>query len=298
MRHLFFLAVLLTVACSQQSIDSRDLKPSQAETNRFTHAMSVALDEVLDTQPEEIKARYVYRNPKETLEFFGITPGMHVAEALPGGGWYSKILRPYLGNQGKLIGVDYSIDIWQNFSFVNDEFIEKRRSWTEEWKVEAQTWSGETGAEVEAYTFSTLPKELSGTVDAVLFIRALHNMERYKEKTDFIGEAISESFRILKPGGVVGVVQHKAPEDKSDEWANGSRGYLKQSTVIRLFENYGFEFVKDSPINLNSKDQPGDEDIVWRLPPSLSTSKDNESLRAEMKAIGESNRMTLLFKKP
>ena len=102
---------------------------------------------------------------------------------------------------------------------------------------------------------------------------------------------------MLKDGGLVGVVQHRAPESASDEWANGSRGYLKQSAVIAMFEDAGFQLVARSEINANPKDQPGEEDIVWRLPPSLRTSQENPELREAMLAIGESDRMTLLFRK-
>ena len=83
-----------------------------------------------------------------------------------------------------------------------------------------------------------------------------------------------------------------------DEWSNGSNGYLKKGFVIDLMTKAGFELVADSDINLNEKDQPTAEDIVWRLPPSLATSKDDEELKSSMISIGESNRMTLKFKKP
>jgi predicted methyltransferase len=102
----------------------------------------------------------------------------------------------------------------------------------------------------------------------------------------------------LKPGGVVGIVQHQAREDKSDAWADGTQGYMKRSYVKRMMERAGFELVEESSLNENPKDQPGDEDGVWRLPPSLSTSQDNPKLQETYKAIGESNRMTLLFRKP
>ncbi|MDH3275860.1 MAG: methyltransferase, partial [Gammaproteobacteria bacterium] len=82
------------------------------------------------------------------------------------------------------------------------------------------------------------------------------------------------------------------------EFADGNHGYLKKSFVIAVAEKAGFEFVAESNINENPKDQPSEEDIVWRLPPSFGTSRDNPELKAEMEAIGESNRMTLKFRKP
>ena len=110
-------------------------------------------------------------------------------------------------------------------------------------------------------------------------------------------KALSKTHDLLKPGGIVGVVQHRAPETADDEWANGSAGYMKQSNVIAAFDAAGFDLVKKSGVNANPKDKPTSEDVVWRLPPSLSGVGDNETLKAERMAIGESSRMTLLFKK-
>ena len=110
--------------------------------------------------------------------------------------------------------------------------------------------------------------------------------------------ALNDAFETLKPGGVAAVVQHKARDEKPDEWADGSRGYLKQGSVIESMEKAGFVFEASSDINNNPADQPGDEEIVWRLPPTYFTSRDNPELKTQMQAIGESNRMTLRFRKP
>ena len=135
-------------------------------------------------------------------------------------------------------------------------------------------------------------------MDAVLLIRAVHNLARFESQGGFLTAAIQNTFDILKPGGVVGIVQHQARDEMPDEWADGSKGYLKKSFVIDLMERTGFELVGESDINQNPKDQPTAEDIVWRLPPSLATSKDNDELKNSLESIGESNRMTLKFKKP
>jgi predicted methyltransferase len=253
---------------------------------------------VLAAQPDERKARYPWRHPQQTLEFFGIAPGMTVVEVLPGGGWYSSLLVPYLGAEGHLVGADYPMDIWPNFSFATEEFMDRRRNWPADWTASAAEWRGEDGATVEATRIGEFPQSLAGTVDAVLFIRALHNLRRFEDQGGFLTMAMAETMNLLKPGGIVGVVQHRAPDERSDEWADGSRGYLKQSTVIALFEDAGFRFVDQSTVNANLDDVPGEDDIVWRLPPSLNTSKEDPALRAEYEAIGESNRMTLLFRKP
>src|SRR5690606_39749337 len=115
------------------------------------HADSARLAAVLAAQPDDVKARYEYRHPQETLEFFGIEPGMTVVEALPGGGWYSKILLPYLGKDGTLIGADYSMEMWPLFGgFATPEFIEKRKTWVTDAVEAAQEWRGEHGAKASA----------------------------------------------------------------------------------------------------------------------------------------------------
>lgn len=259
---------------------------------------SERLQTILDEQPPEIQARYVHRNPADTLEFFGIEPGMTVLEALPGSGWYTRILIPYLGADGKLIEADYSMDMWPRFSFVSEEFLAERANWVRDWTEKARAWQGEDGAEVEAFIFGSMPEHLAGEADAVLFVRALHNLARFEEAGSYLSTALAEADRILKPGGMLGVVQHEARVDMPDDWADGSRGYLKKSFVIERFEEAGFEFVAEADFNANPKDQPTVDDIVWRLPPTLATSGEDPELRAELEAIGESNRMTLKFRKP
>ena len=253
---------------------------------------------ILDAQPDEAKARYPYRHPKETIEFFGIEPGMTVVEALPGGGWYTKILLPWLGEDGRLIGADYSLDMYPNFGFANEEFLAEQSKWVPNFVAWASEFGGENGADVRAFHFGSMPGELAGTADVVLMVRALHNLARFEPKGGFLTEALDEAFAILKPGGTLGIVQHHARDDMSDDFANGSRGYLKKGFVMAAAERAGFEFVAESDINANAKDQPSEEDRVWRLPPTLGTSADDPEPRAELEAIGESNRMTLRFRKP
>jgi predicted methyltransferase len=110
--------------------------------------------------------------------------------------------------------------------------------------------------------------------------------------------ALQDAYTALKPGGVFGIVQHEARENVPDDWADGSRGYLKKSFVIEQVEKAGFEFVAENDVNTNDKDQPTADDVVWRLPPSLRGSRDDPEQRAAMEAIGESNRMTLKFIRP
>jgi len=259
---------------------------------------SAKLSTILAAQPAKVKARYQYRNPKATLEFFGIEPGMTVVEVLPGGGWYSKILLPYLGDEGSLIGVDYSLDMWPHFGgFATPEFVEKKKSWPTEWVTQATEWRGETGPELQAFAFGNRDKSLDGTADAALFIRALHNLNRFADKGDYMADALSDVRALLKDGGTLAIVQHRAPEGNSAEASTGGNGYLKQSALIETIEAAGFELVGTSEINANSKDVPANSDGVWRLPPTLSTSRENEELKTQMTAIGETDRMTLKFVK-
>ena len=288
------LSVVLLAGCAIDGTTTADasaaLPTSKVDNER--------LAAVLALQPEERQARYDQRHPQQTLAFFDIAPGSRVVEVLPGAGWYSPILAAYLGAEGELIGVDYPMSIWSNFSFASEEFIARREQWVDTWPATAADWPGDEKAVVTANRFDTLGDELSGTVDVVLFIRALHNLNRFESVGGFRTQALTETLRILKPGGMVGVVQHAAPEAADDSWADGSRGYLKQAQVIALFEKAGFEWVAESAINANPKDIPAESDIVWRLPPSYNGARDDPERKAAMDAIGESNRMTLLFRKP
>jgi len=263
-------------------------------------ASSVRLAAILASQPEETQARYGARNPQATLEFFGIEPGMTVVEALPSGGWYSKILIPYLGSEGTLIGANYPINLFEQFGFATPEFMESIANWPETFPVEASDWCETDCAAVGGFWMGALPESMQGTADAVLFIRALHNMARFQNDgvDEFLDMAMADAFAALKPGGVLGIVQHEISEDVSDESATGAGGYLKRSFVVAQAEAAGFVLEEASDINANPMDQAGEGDIVWRLPPSLGTSREDPELRAEMEAIGESNRMTLRFRKP
>lgn len=300
MRLSLLIPIVLLAACEKPAPTQSTELPKTVASVQETSIPPVAqntLEQILEVQTDKVKSRYSFRHPQKTLEFFDINSGLTVAEILPGGGWYSKILLPTIGEQGALIGIDYGIDMWPLFSFVDEKFMDKRGSWANDWPQTARDWDIDNSANLSAYTFSTLPAELAETVDRVLFIRALHNLKRFENKGDFLAQALRETRRILKPDGLVGVVQHQASEEKSDEWANGERGYLKKSSVISLFKAAGFELLKESDMNINEKDLPLEDDIVWRLPPSFFTSKDNPELKQQYLEIGESNRMTLVFRK-
>lgn len=254
-----------------------------------------ALDRVIEARSEADRARDDARHPAETLAFFRVEPGMTVAEGLPGAGWYTRILANYLGSDGVLYGVNYPEHMWPLFGR-SDEWVAERRAATGKFVDQVREFT-DNGVSARGFTFDTVPAEIAGTVDRVLLVRALHNLNRFEGVAGTRTQALAAVRGMLAEDGLVGVVQHRLPESAPDEGADGSRGYLKQSAVVDFFEQAGFELVASSEINANPKDQPGANDIVWRLPPSLSTSRENPELRAAMEAIGESDRMTLLFRK-
>ncbi len=295
-RIVLMVAVVLLAGCGETP-EPMVASSGPAVVQPEIVADAVLLDAALAAQPEEVQARYAYRHPKETLEFFGIEPGMTVVEALPGGGWYSKILIDYLGASGQLIGADYSLDMYPLFGFANEEFLEAKKSWVEDWTEEATGWRAADDAQVSAFAFGAMPDEFKGIADAVLFIRALHNLNRFEKDGGFLSGALKDAHDALKPGGILGIVQHQAPDSMPADWADGSRGYLNKAVLIATVESAGFELVGETSINENPNDQPTADDVVWRLPPTLGTSGENQTLKEKMLAIGESNRMTLKFRK-
>lgn len=272
--------------------------PSEVQESATKAPATSSLNAVLEAQSDEVKARYASRRPGETLSFFGIEPGMTVVEALPGGGWYSKILLPFLGESGMLIGADYPLDLWPKFGFFSEERLQEKQVWVSEWPKQAAAWGIDNSAKIAAFNFAGMPSDMEGSADAILLIRALHNLARFNSDGGFLDTSLADAFKILKPGGIVGIVQHEAREDMPDDWAKGNNGYLKKQFIIEKMQAAGFKLVAESAINENPKDMPSETDIVWRLPPSLNTSKEDPELREAMKKIGESHRMTLKFQKP
>lgn len=283
-------ALMLSISDAQSHGDESKASSSKHQTT--------SLASILKTRPDKVKARYNARHPQQTIEFFGLKPGMTVVEALPGGGWYSKVLLPYLGSEGKLVGADYAVDMYPKFGFFDKKMLEEKKTWVTDWTAKAESWREDHSASVSAFQLGSMPETLSGKADAVVFIRALHNLARFENDGGYLSAALKDAYQSLKPGGIVGIVQHMAPESSSDKWADGSRGYLKKSFLIAQMEKMGFEFVASSDINLNPKDQPTEKDIVWRLPPTYATSGKDPELKKQYMAIGESNRMTLTFRKP
>jgi predicted methyltransferase len=260
----------------------------------FSFAEQDSLKSIIESRDDKDKARDSYRNPAETLAFFRVEPGMSVAEVLPGGGWYTKILAPFLGKQGKLIALNYNDSTWSLNKNLSPEFIEKRIASTAKFPETVRGFA-EDGPEAMGYTFETVPESLHGTLDRVLIIRGLHNLNRYESIAQTRSQALSAIHSLLKEDGYLGVVQHR--DKHSNGVMDGSRGYLQQQDVIEFVTQAGFDLVAASELNANPNDKPEAKDRVWRLPPSFSGSRDNPEKKAKMATIGESDRMTLLFKK-
>lgn len=314
-KFLILSAVLALTACGPAEDDAAVLPAAEelaasarqagpleaAGFESEAESASTKLARVLADQPSDIQARFEARHPQQTLEFFGIEPGMTVVEALPGGGWYSRILVPFLGTEGRLIGTNYALEMWPLFPFGGEEFMAQMRQWPEQFPGLAKDWCSQDCAAVSTFWLGSLPDKPDASADAVLLVRALHNLARFNAEHGYLDAALADLHRVLKPGGTLGVVQHWARDDMPDDWADGNNGYLKRQFVIDALTAAGFELVAESGINANPNDRPSVDESVWRLPPSLRLPpevEDAAAVRADYEAIGESNRMTLKFRKP
>ncbi|HEY0027758.1 MAG TPA: methyltransferase [Allosphingosinicella sp.] len=223
-------------------------------------------------------ARDAYRHPRETLGFFGVEPDDTVVEIWPGGGWYAEILAPLVGENGSYIAA-------ANGNGLNGVKALIGRDAALYGKVRLASFpSGRPGADQ--------PVVPAGSADVVLTFRNVHNWMMGDQP--FADEAFRQMFAMLKPGGTLGVVEHRLPET-ADAARERSSGYVRVSTVRRLAEQAGFRFVAASEINANPRDTKDYANGVWALPP---TYRGKDVDRARFEAIGESDRMTLKFVKP
>lgn len=250
--------------------------------------VGASLQAVLDNERRAgDRDRDGYRHPAETLMFFDVKPGQTVAEYAPGGGWYTRILVPYLAGSGQYVAINADSSA-SNFS---DRAREARtKGWPENFPDTAAKWTGVDAKKILAFESDELPAEMKGKVDRILIFRSLHGMLNGNQADSEL-RALRE---MLADDGMIGVVQHRAKADAPYAMSNGTKGYLKQDSVVDLFELNGFELVSHSEINANPKDMADYEGGVWTLPPVL---RSGETDRTKYEAIGESDRMTLLFKK-
>ncbi|MEO9600472.1 methyltransferase [Parasphingorhabdus sp.] len=232
------------------------------------------------------QARDVYRHPAETLKFFGVKPNHTVAEYAPGGGWYTKILAPYLAEKGQYIGV--------NFNPAPLPFPEDRKAamakWGEEFPGKVAEMTGLPAEKFKGLTTGDVTDEMAGTVDFVFIPRMMHNLMRWNAADN----EIRALRKLLKDDGTIGIVQHRAKDDAPFSYANGGRGYVRTATIVNIMETYGFELVKQSEINANPADTADYPKGVWTLPPRFA---EGDVDKEKYATIGESDRMTLLFKK-
>jgi predicted methyltransferase len=232
------------------------------------------------TRTADNRARDAYRHPAETLAFFGVRPTDTVVEVWPGGGWYTEILAPYLAEGGRLIIANMDGQLGGGVTKLK----------------EANPALYANVIATKFPVFDDFPR-MQGAADVVLTFRNVHNWRmgyRRDDKQDYSAEAFRQMFVMLKPGGVLGVVDHRLPEG-ADADRERKSGYMKVSTIRALAEQAGFRFAGSSEINANAKDTADWPNGVWTLPPSYAL-KDQD--RARYAAIGESDRMTLKFIKP
>ena len=251
-------------------------------------ATSAALDAAIagDHRSEENKARDKYRRPKETLAFFGFRSDMTVVEIWPGGGWYTEILAPALKDAGRLYAAQYSL---------NPSFGYQRRYFG--------TFLSKLGATPDIYRdveITTLDSPYAlviapaGSTDMVLTFRNAHNWVNPGYGAQAGPLSFKAMFDALKPGGVLGVVDHRWPDAKTED-SDAEDGYVSEDRLIELAKTAGFKLAARSDMNRNSADDHEHPQGVWSLPPSLAEGdKDREAYLA----IGESDRMTLKFVKP
>jgi predicted methyltransferase len=244
-----------------------------------------ALTQVLEHPRREAdRARDVYRHPAETLSFFQIRPGMTVVDYIPAGGWFTRVLAPYLGPQGRYIAMGPDLT-----GETNQYFLNSMGGLAEKFPAQAAQWNLGPAAQISGFNVDSYPEALDGTVDRVLIFREMHNQFRF----GWLHGDLLTIRRMLKPGGMVGITDHRMSEDAPFSMTDGNKGYMRESDVIALMDAYGFDLAGKSEINANPKDTKDYERGVWALPPGLAGATDET--RPQMLAIGESDRMTLLF---
>ncbi|MCP4045303.1 MAG: class I SAM-dependent methyltransferase [Gammaproteobacteria bacterium] len=247
----------------------------------FSEMVAVGMEG--EHRSESNKARDQYRHPAETLEFFGIKDDMTVLEIWPGGGWYTEILAPAMRDHGKLVIATWDPNVEGQSSYryrLPEEMEQTFAKYPDVYdKVGVEYFSPPDSASLGE----------AESVDAVVTFRNVHGWIGAGQARDIF----TEFARVLKPGGILGVVQHRA-EEGTDPTVTAKKGYVSEAAVKEIAANAGFEFVAGSEINANPKDTGDYAEGVWTLPPSLTLGAVDKE---KYTAIGESDRMTLRFKK-
>lgn len=272
-------ALAQTAATSAaQDQPANELVPP-ASANDFTASQTSA---VLDGRwrSSAHRDRDVYRHPKATLQFFGIRPDQTVIEITPGGGWYSEILAPLLKDNGHYIAAIMKPSTGKEAK-ENDSVLHRK------FAADPAQYGN---ARIVAFDAKHPVLGPPGSADAVLTFRNVHNWV----VADTAPAMFKAFFAVLKPGGTLGVVDHRAaPGAKLDAVMNS--GYLPKANVIKFATDAGFKLQESSEINANAKDTRDHAKGVWTLPPTYAL---GDKDKAKYQAIGESDRMTLRFVKP
>lgn len=258
----------------------RPAAPAEAENCEACEAvMDLAL---AHPRRKDDRARDAWRHPAETLAFFRVRPGMTVIDYTPSGGWYTRVLVPYLGDDGRYIGLNPAVGSEGPAYYAN---------LAQTFPAKATEWTGVSAPRIAAYNTDGVPAALTGSVDRVLMFRALHGLKR----SGMLESELRAVRDLLKPDGLLGIEQHRARPGAPDAYVDGSKGYLREKDVIAVVEAHGFALVAKSEINANAKDPADHAGGVWTLSPNLRGVEPQD--RARYEAIGESDRMTLLFRK-
>ena len=244
------------------------------------------LDQILAGSHRDPKnpARDVYRHPKQGLLFFGIRPDMTVVEVWPSGGWWTEILAPLLKDHGKYYAAWYATQAPEASNYAKEQ--EKKFDAKLAERPDLYGKVIKTHLLAPAYV-DMAPK---GSADLVLTFRNAHNWA----KAGNAPAMFKTFYDALKPGGILGVVDHRAKPGTALQRQIES-GYLTEEYVIGLAEGAGFKLVEKSEVNANPKDTTDHPRGVWTLPPTLALGDQD---RDKYLAIGESDRMTLKFVKP
>jgi predicted methyltransferase len=272
------VACALIAACATGPAPSPQPSPVQRDS-----VTAAAIDKVLagEHRSAENRARDAYRHPLDTLLFFGIKPQMTVVEVWPGaGGWYTEVLAPLLSG-GKLYEALMP-------PVPDNEYVTAgRKSFTDKLAARPDLYGNVTVTTLGPGAFDIAP---AGSADMVVTFRNLHNWM----DLGFAKEAVAEMYRALKPGGILGVVDHRGLPDKPQD-PRAATGYVNEQYAIDLITSVGFVLEARSEVNANPKDTKDYAQGVWTLPPNYRL---GERDRAKYQAIGESDRFTLRFRKP
>lgn len=282
------ILLAITACAILASCASKPAKLAQVETAAAPLVLPTTVEEAVKSgyRTPENKERDQYRHPVETLTFFGIKPQMTVVEVAPGAGWYMEILAPYLAAKGHYIAAAPPSN--------------PENTYMAELNAKTAAWM-KSHPEVEKSTKFTAfrpPTQLDiapeGSADMVLTFRNVHNWM----SNGAAYSAFKSFYKALKPGGILGVVEHRAnPAKTAGMDMKAKSGYVTEERVMHYAKVAGFQLQEKSEINANPKDTKDYEEGVWALPPTLRGSEGEEQ-EAKFRAIGESDRMTLRFVKP